>query len=251
MKKSRIYPSVKDMTGETHAGVVREIFSTVTDRYDFLNHLLSMRRDVAWRGRMIRAMQLPAAGRLLDIATGTADVAIGAAHHFPDALVVGVDPSAEMLEVGQKKILKSGLDDRIQLVRGDALELPFRHCIFDAAAIAFGMRNITEHRRALMEMNRVLRPGGRVLVLEMGLPQAGVFRRFYRFYLEKILPRMAALFASNPSAYEYLSDSIINFPGPEEFRSVMELAGFRSIRIEELSFGVTRLFAGVKRAISP
>ncbi len=131
-----------------------------------------------------------------------------------------------MLEVGQKKVLKSRLDERIRLVRGDALDLPFSRCIFDAATIAFGMRNITEHGRALKEMHRVLRPGGRVLVLEMGLPQRGVFQQFYRIYLEKILPRAAALFASNPSAYEYLSDSIINFPEPGEFLSVMESAGF-------------------------
>ncbi len=235
------------MSPENHRKVVRDIFSSVTPRYDFLNHLLSMRRDVAWRSAMIKRMRFSRTNRLLDIATGTADVAIGAARRYRHIEVVGLDPSAAMLAAGRDKVEKSGLSPRVSLVDGDALKLPFGDKSFDVACIAFGMRNIPEKSAALREMRRVVAPGGRVMVLEMGLPNPGIFRSFYVFYLGRVMPKMARLFASNPAAYEYLADSIMSFPGPEAFRSIMESERLSGIEIFEMTFGITRLFTGTRQ----
>lgn len=238
------YPSVSGMSPENHRQVVREIFSSVTSTYDFLNRLLSMRRDVAWRNAMIKKMHFFKTNRLLDIATGTADVAIGAARSFRHIEVVGLDPSAAMLAVGREKVERAGLSSRVSLVDGDALKLPFPEGAFDVACVAFGMRNIPEKSGALREMRRVVAPGGQVMVLEMGLPNPGFFREFYIWYLGRVMPKMARLFSSHPAAYEYLADSIMNFPGPEAFKTLMQSEGLSDIDITEMSFGITRLFDG-------
>lgn len=238
------YPSVSGMSPENHRQVVRDIFSSVTRRYDFLNRLLSMRRDVAWRNGMVKRMRFFQTARLLDVATGTADVAIGAAQKFPQLKVVGLDPSAAMLGVGRTKVEKAGLSSRVSLIEGDGLKMPFEDESFDVACIAFGMRNIPEKAGALREMRRVVVPGGQVMVLEMGLPNPGIFRVFYMWYLGSVMPKMARLFSSHPAAYEYLADSIMNFPGPEAFRSLMETERLSDIEIVELTFGITRLFTG-------
>lgn len=243
MKKAdEKYPSVAGMSPESHRRIVRDIFSSVTPRYDFLNRLLSVRRDVAWRNAMIRKMRFGRTNRLLDVATGTADVAIGAAERFRDIAVVGLDPSSAMLDVGRDKIARAGLSSRISLVEGDALHLPFADASFDVVCIAFGMRNIPEKPEALREMKRVAVPGGQVMVLEMGLPAPGFFRSFYTWYLGSVMPRMTRLFSSNAAAYGYLADSIMNFPAPEDFRSLMRAEGLSDIEITEMSFGITRLF---------
>jgi len=238
------YPPVSGMSPENHRQVVREIFSAVTPRYDFLNHFLSLRRDVAWRNSMIRKMHFSRTNRLLDVATGTADVAIGAAHRYKDINVIGLDPSTAMLDVGREKVKKAGLSPRVSLIEGDALRLPFPDAAFDVACVAFGMRNIPEKSAAIREMRRVVAPGGQVMVLEMGLPNPGFFRGFYIWYLEMVMPGMARLFASHPAAYEYLADSIMNFPGPEHFRSMMEAENLSCVEIFEMTFGITRLFIG-------
>lgn len=240
------YPSVSAMSPEDHRQVVRDIFSSVTSRYDFLNHFLSLRRDVAWRNSMIRKMRFFHTKRLLDVATGTADVAIGTAHRYRDIEIVGLDPSPAMLQVGREKVEKSGLSSRVILIEGDALRLPFPDASFDVVSIAFGMRNIPEKRSALREMTRVTAPEGQVMVLEMGLPGRGLFRGFYTWYLQKVMPRMARLFSSHPAAYEYLADSIMNFPGPETFKSLMQAEGLSRIEIVEMTFGITRLFTGIR-----
>lgn len=243
------YPSVSGMSPEKHRQIVRDIFSSVTARYDFLNRLLSMRRDVAWRNAMIKKMRFADTNRLLDIATGTADVAIGAAQRFRHIEVVGLDPSAAMLEAGRNKIAKAGLSPRVRLVEGDALRLPFPDASFDVVCIAFGMRNIPEKSGALREMNRVAAPDGQVMVLEMGLPRSGFFRSFYTWYLGRIMPKTARLFSSHPAAYEYLADSIMNFPGPEAFRRLMQSEGLSDVDIKELTFGITRLFTAYKKPL--
>ncbi len=245
MKKTdKKYPPVSGMSPESHRQVVRDIFCAVTPRYDFLNHFLSLRRDVVWRNSMIGKMRFPHTNRLLDVATGTADVAIGAARRFTDIEVIGLDPSTAMLEVGRGKVEKSGLSPRVSLIEGDALRLPFPDATFDVACVAFGMRNIPEKSAALGEMRRVVAPGGQVMVLEMGLPNPGFFRGFYIWYLETVMPRMARMFATHPAAYEYLADSIMNFPRPEHFKSMMEAEDLSCVEIYEMTFGITRLFTG-------
>lgn len=247
MKKTdEKYPPVSGMSPESHRQVVRDIFSAVTPRYDFLNHFLSLRRDVAWRNSMIRKMHFSPTNRLLDVATGTADVAIGAARRYNNIEVIGLDPSIAMLEAGRGKVEKAGLSPRVSLIEGDALRLPFPDAVFDVACVAFGMRNIPEKSVALREMRRVVVPGGQIMVLEMGLPSPGFFRVFYTWHLEKVMPGMARLFASHPAAYEYLADSIRNFPEPETFKSLMQSEGLSRIEIVEMTFGITRLFTGIR-----
>src|SRR5208337_1247350 len=154
------YPSVREVTDEERILMVKEIFSTVTTRYDFLNHFLSLRRDIAWRRFTVRKMRFSGTHRFLDVATGTADLALGAALKYPGVFVVGLDFMEEMLHEGQAKIARKGLSGRIQLLRGDALALPFPDDSFDVAGMAFGIRNIPDKARALAEMARVVVPGG-------------------------------------------------------------------------------------------
>ena len=245
-KDVRKYPPVSGMSREQHEGVVTDIFSSVSRSYDILNRFLSMRRDVAWRRALVGRMRFFRTNRLLDVATGTADVALEAARKYPGIEITGLDPSAAMLEVGREKVARAGLGRRITLIEGDALNLPFPGASFDAVSVAFGMRNIPDKAGALREMMRVAVPGGAVMVLEMGLPESGLFREVYIRHLGKVMPAMARVFSSNPAAYEYLADSIINFPGPREFKSLMESAGLADIEIIELTLGITRLFVGRK-----
>ena len=225
---------------------VKEIFSTVTGKYDFLNHLLSLRRDIAWRRFTVRKMHFSKTYRFLDVATGTADLAIEAAQQHPSIRVTGLDFVQAMMHRGTSKITNKGLSDRVRLLRGDALALPFPDHSFDVAAIAFGIRNIPDRLRALREMGRAVVPGGQVMVLEMTFPRKSIYQGAYHLYLHRILPRMARAFSRNPAAYEYLTDSIMNFPDPEAFARLMEEAGLVQVEKYPLDFGITYLHIGVK-----
>jgi demethylmenaquinone methyltransferase/2-methoxy-6-polyprenyl-1,4-benzoquinol methylase len=238
------YPPVTGIGRDEHVGMVREIFSTVTGRYDFLNHLLSLRRDIAWRRFTVRKMRFFKTFRLLDVATGTADLAIEAAIGHPRIHVTGADFSPEMLAIGQRKITGHGLADRIRLLQADAMTLPFPDGSFDAVGIAFGIRNMPDRLRALREMRRVLVPGGRIFVLEMNFPRHRFWQGFFDLYLNRLLPGVARLFSGNPAAYHYLADSILHFPSPQAFMRAMEEAGFRDVERHPLTFGITSLYIG-------
>jgi len=239
------YPPVRQMTDAQRIRAVKEIFSTVTGRYDFLNHLLSLRRDIAWRRLAVRKMRFLSTHRFLDVATGTADLAIEAARCYPTIHVTGLDFVQTMVNRGVIKIAERGLGGRIHLLQGDALDLPFPDHCFDSAAIAFGIRNIPEKHRVLQEMKRVTVPGGQVMVLEMTFPRDSVLKGFYRLYLHRILPGIARAFSKNPAAYEYLADSIDSFPSPEAFTRMMGEAGLTRIEKVSLDFGITYLHTGV------
>lgn len=236
------YPRVTGISRDEHVGMVREMFATVTGRYDFLNHLLSLGRDVAWRRCAVRRMGFFHTFRFLDVATGTADLAIAAANAHPGIQVTGIDFSPEMLAVGRRKIGERRLEGRIRLLQADALTLPFPDGSFDAVGIAFGIRNMPDRLRALQEMRRVLAPGGRVFVLEMNFPRGRFGQGFFAFYLNRLLPRVARLFSGNPAAYHYLADSILHFPGPRDFMNLMEAAGFHNPERRSLTFGITSLY---------
>lgn len=240
------YPSVSSITQTEHIKIVKEIFSTITKRYDFLNHLLSMRRDIAWRRFAVNKMRFFQTNHLLDVACGTADVSIMAAMKRPEIRVTGLDFVQAMLEIGQKKIGSRGLSDRIKLIRGDAVFLPFADSTFDAACIAFGIRNIPDRVSALQEMMRVTVPGGQIIVLEMTFSRNSIFRKLYHTYLNRILPNLAKRFSVNAGAYFYLSDSIMNFPAPEEFAYIMEDIGFEQVKQYRLTMGITYLHTGIK-----
>ncbi len=248
MKKheKKLYPPVTGITKAEHIGMVKEIFGTITEKYDFLNHFLSLRRDVAWRRFAVKRMRFFNTHRFLDAGCGTGDLSIDVAAHNRNAKIFGLDLVREMTVKAKDKVGKKGLSRRIRLVRGDAVSLPFADGSFDVSAIAFGIRNIPDRTEAIREMARVVVPGGQVMVLEMTMPRQKAFRRIFNFYLGKILPRLAQIFTGDPGAYLYLADSIRNFPSPEEFSALMEEAGLVSVKKYALTLGITYLFSGTK-----
>jgi demethylmenaquinone methyltransferase/2-methoxy-6-polyprenyl-1,4-benzoquinol methylase len=231
-------------TDEERVRLVREIFSSITPRYDFLNRFLSLRRDVAWRRKTVGMMRFFSTHRFLDIATGTADLAMEAAVRHPDIKVTGLDFVPEMLALGREKIQRAGLSDRVELVEGDAMELPFPDHSFDVAAIAFGIRNIPEKSHALREMARIVAPGGQVMVLELTTPRSRLARGLYGVYLNRVLPGIGRAFSSNRSAYRYLAESIMDFPTPDEFSELMKESGLRKVEKIPLTLGVAHLHIG-------
>lgn len=240
------YPPVKEISDSDRISMVKEIFATITGKYDFLNHFLSLRRDVAWRRCAAKKMRFFQTNRYLDVACGTGDLAIAAAVHHPQIRVTGVDFVPEMVAASKEKVGKKNLDGRIDLMQGDALCLPFDDNSFDVAGIAFGIRNIPDRRRALSEMLRVVVPGGQVMVLEMTFVQNRFFKFIYYIYLNYLLPAFAKLFSKNPAAYHYLADSIMNFPPPDAFAKIMEEAGMVHVEKYPLTFGITWLHVGQK-----
>jgi demethylmenaquinone methyltransferase/2-methoxy-6-polyprenyl-1,4-benzoquinol methylase len=238
------YPPVATLDAYERIRVVKDIFSTAHSTYDFLNHLLSFRRDVRGRRSAAKSMRFPRTKRLLDLATGTADLAIEAALLHPGIEVAGIDFSGRMLEIAERKVRALGLEDRIRFQQGDALSLPFPEASFDVASIAFGIRNIPDRSACLKEMIRVTAPGGQVVILEMGFAPARPFQGLYRLYLTLALPRLAGLFSDNPGAYHYLADSIIRFPTPAEFCDIMRASGLHEVECRRLTFGAAHLFTG-------
>ena len=240
------YPSVKHISSAEHRGIVKEIFSTITERYDFLNHVLSMGIDIYWRGFAVKKMRFFKTFRLLDVATGTGDIAVCASAVHPDIGITGLDFIRNMLKAGKAKISRKGLDQKISLVQGDAESLPFSDNTFDVVSIAFGIRNVPDRQRAIKEMIRVLVPGGRLMVLEMTFARRSLFRNAIRLYLNRILPFIAGRLTANPGAYHYLADSIMNFPPPAEFAGSLEDLGLKEVAAHPLTFGITCLYIGLK-----
>ncbi len=240
------YPQVKEVTDAQRISMVKEIFSTITGKYDFLNRLLSLRRDVAWRNFAAKKMHFFRTNRYLDVACGTGDLSIAAALRHPQISVTGIDFVPAMVDVARGKVQKKNLADRIVLMQGDALQLPFADNTFDVSGIAFGIRNIPDRKQALSEMLRVTIPGGQVMVLEMTFVQNRFFKLTYYVYLNFLLPAFAKLLSKNPAAYYYLADSIMNFPSPDEFAKIMEASGMVRVEKYPLTFGVTWLHIGKK-----
>jgi demethylmenaquinone methyltransferase/2-methoxy-6-polyprenyl-1,4-benzoquinol methylase len=238
---SQTPPRVAD---EARIRQVRRIFSTITARYDFLNHFLSAGRDVYWRRFLVRRLRFFKTRRLLDLATGTGDVALAAARAHPDIRVFGLDFAGPMLEAARPKIIQAGLADRIANLQGDALNLPFPADHFDAVTVAFGIRNMPDRTRVLEEVRRVLIPGGGLSILEFTTPQGRLIRKLYFFYLNQVLPRLAKLFTHNPEAYQYLAESILDFPYPDVFLKEIARAGFAEAEKFPLTGGITYLYEG-------
>jgi demethylmenaquinone methyltransferase / 2-methoxy-6-polyprenyl-1,4-benzoquinol methylase len=238
------YPPVTAIGRSEHVAMVREIFATIPGRYDLLNRMLSLRRDVAWRRFAARKMIFFNTFCMLDVATGTADLAIEVARLHPEIHVTGVDFIAEMLAPGRQKIEDRGLAGRIRLLQADALALPFPDGSFDAVGIAFGIRNIPDRLAALREMRRVLVSGGRIYILEMNAPGSRLRRGVFAPYLKHVLPGIARLFSKNPAAYRYLTDSILHFPALAVFMGMIAEAGFCELERYSLTLGITSLYIG-------
>lgn len=236
------------MAGEeqtrTHAERISRMFASIAGRYDFLNRVLSLRRDVAWRRAGARALSFGHTNRFLDVATGTADLAIDVLRAHPGVTALGIDLVPELMEIGRQKVGRLGMAARMSFMRGDALELPVADASFDAAGIAFGIRNIPDREAALREMVRAVVPGGQVLVIELSAYAQGPLRRAHRFYLSRVLPRIARAFTPEPDAYEYLSRSILGFPSPEGFAETMLAAGLEHVTFRPLTLGAAYMYIG-------
>ncbi|GAB4197653.1 MAG: bifunctional demethylmenaquinone methyltransferase/2-methoxy-6-polyprenyl-1,4-benzoquinol methylase UbiE [Sandaracinaceae bacterium] len=222
-----------------------EMFDRIARRYDLLNRILSLGIDHGWRRRTARSLDLPTAEPtpvVLDLATGTADLAIAVARAHPGARVRGTDPSRNMLAIGVEKVRARGLSDRVTLALGDAQAIEEADASVDAITIAFGIRNVPDRRRALREMARVVKPGGTVAILELGEPRSGLLGPLARFHIRQIVPRLGALL-SGAREYRYLQTSIAAFPEPEEFVSMMGEAGLAA-QAHPLTFGVCNLYLG-------
>ena len=225
---------------------VRQMFDDISHRYDLLNRLLSLGIDRRWRRFAVSQLSVPKGGRVLDIATGTCDVALEVAGQTdPSVTIVGEDFTQGMLVQGQAKLDGSEHGQRIMLVNAPCEEIPHPDACFDAITIAFGIRNVVDRPAGLSEMFRVLKPGGRAVILEFSQPRSALFRRLYYFYFQKILPTIGGLL-SKRSAYQYLPDSVIEFPAQEEFSQMMATAGFSRLQHCDLTFGIATVYVGDK-----
>jgi demethylmenaquinone methyltransferase / 2-methoxy-6-polyprenyl-1,4-benzoquinol methylase len=224
---------------------VGSLFDAIAHRYDLLNHLLSGGIDLYWRRRAIQHLADIKPKRILDVATGTADFAIAALQLHP-VEVVGVDIADEMLKRGREKVEKRGLQHLITLQHGEAEDLRFDAGMFDAAIVAFGARNFEDLPAGLAEMCRVLRPGGKVIILEFSRPSRFPFRQGYFFYFRNVLPLIGRLVSRHEYAYQYLPDTVMKFPQGEDFLAILRRVGFASVAEERLTFGIATIYSGVK-----
>jgi demethylmenaquinone methyltransferase/2-methoxy-6-polyprenyl-1,4-benzoquinol methylase len=221
------------------------MFDSIARRYDLVNHVLSMNIDKRWRASLVGYAHPHEADEVLDVATGTGDVAIEFARYRPVKAIVGVDLSDGMLQVARHKIARLGLESRVSMQPGDALRLPFDDGSFDIVTIAFGLRNLPDYQRGVNEMVRVLRPRGRAVILEFSPPR-GIGLVAYRVYLSTILPLAGRLISGSPQAYHYLSSSVRQFIPDEEIRTLMRNAGLELVASRRLTGGIAGLYRGVK-----
>lgn len=219
------------------------MFASIARRYDLLNSLLSLRRDRAWRRFTVSQCRMPSSGLALDVATGTGDLARELARRYAGATVVGVDFSPNMLALARTKLESDG---RIHLLLGDALHLPFPDNTFDCATIAFGLRNVASLSGTFSEMARVVKPGGRVVSLELTRPRSPMVRAFFRIYMLRVVPLVGGLISGKRSAYIYLPRSVFRFSTPEEVKDIMQQVGLRQVELRSLSLGLVTVHTGRK-----
>ncbi len=224
---------------------VAEMFDNISQRYDLLNHLLSLSIDKGWRKKVVRMVSAKKPKLILDVATGTADLAIALEKSHPEK-ITGIDISAGMLEVGRKKVAQKGLSKMITLEQADSENLPFEDNTFDAITVAFGVRNFENLNKGLQEMYRVLKPGGHLLVLEFSQPQGFPMKQLYNFYFKNILPTIGKLVSKDARAYTYLPESVQAFPHGESFMKIMEKCGYQRGERIPLTFGIASIYEGIK-----
>lgn len=225
---------------------VAEMFNSVAFRYDFLNRFLSVGIDVRWRKKAILRLKTLKPQKILDVASGTGDVAIMTAKLLNPKKIVGIDISEGMLQVGKEKINKEKLSHIIELQIGDSEKLNFEDNIFDAITVAFGVRNFQNLEKGIAEMYRVLRPGGKLIVLEFSRPKNIAFKQFYKLYMNVVTPGIGKMISKNKEAYQYLNDSIKAFPERADFIELMNNAGFLNTSYEALTMGICCIYEGTK-----
>ena len=228
-------------------GRIAGMFDAIAHRYDRLNHVLSAGLDRRWRRQAIGAIAPPAGARVIDVCTGTADLAIAACRRdAPPRTVLGVDFAGAMLEIGRRKVRACGLDPRVRLVRGDACRLPCAPAEMDAATIGFGIRNVVDPGLAVREIARVLKPGGRLAILEFGEPRLPLIRAVYLWYFRHVLPRIGRWLSRHAEAYAYLPASVHAFLDPDALAAMLRDGGFDEVRVERLALGIVYLYVARK-----
>ena len=243
------HPPIGEAEGKAEA--VEDMFDAVAPRYDLLNRVLSAGVDRYWRSRAVRMLTDEQPRRVLDVATGTADLALRIQRTLHPRETVGIDLSTKMLDRGRAKVEREGLSSRISLQRADAATLPFDDASFDAAFVAFGVRNFEDLTAGLDDIRRVLRPGAALVVLEFSTPRTVPIKQLYAWYSRHVLPRIGGLLSPDQGAYEYLPNSVAAFPDGADFLGRMAQVGFRDLEWVPLTFGIASLYVGRVSHVSP
>ncbi len=225
---------------------VARMFNNISGTYDFLNHFLSLGIDVIWRKQAIRELLPGKPQYILDVATGTGDFAFEAIKILKPAKVIGVDISDGMLDIAREKIIKRKMQDVFEVRPGDSEKLLFDDSTFDAVSVAFGVRNFENLEKGLSDMLRVLKPGGKVLILEFSKPKVFPVKQVYNFYFKYITPGIGKIFSKDSSAYTYLPESVASFPDGESFNGLMQKVGFKNTKYRSLTFGICSIYTGIK-----
>ena len=225
---------------------VASMFDSIAKKYDFLNRFLSLGIDQIWRKKAIANFKGTPINHLLDVATGTADMALMAFQEIKPQRITGMDISEGMMQYGRTKIAQKGLSDTIQLKLGDSIAIPFDEASFDGAMVAFGVRNFADLEKGLSEMYRVLTPGSKIVILEFSQPSQFWFKPIYNLYMKWITPNVGKIFSGNKAAYSYLNESVIAFPEGKAFLSILEITGFKNIHQQKLSLGICSIYCGNK-----
>ena len=228
------------------ASPIATMFDRISPKYDALNHLLSLNIDKVWRRKTAKTVSKSHPKTILDLATGTADLAIALAKHNPQAHIIGMDISEKMLEIGKEKVLKQGLANQIELQLGDAAALPFEDDTFDAVTVAFGVRNFEDMQKGLSEIHRVLKPCGQAVILEFSMPEKFPVKQVYRLYFKHILPKIGKWISKDAHAYSYLPESVERFPKPSVFLKTLSSNGLTEGSGRCLGWGIATLYWATK-----
>ena len=225
---------------------VENMFDKIAFRYDFLNRFLSAGIDVGWRKKGIKQLISSHPQNILDVATGTGDFALTCYEILKPEKITGIDISEGMLDIGRKKIIKAGLQNKIELLNGDSEAILFEDNSFDAVTVAFGVRNFENLEKGLSEIKRVLKPGGKLIVLECTKPSAPVIKQLYNFYMKWITPKIGKIIAKNNEAYQYLNDSVLQFPEKESFIHILNESAYRNAFYKTLTLGICTIYCAEK-----
>ncbi|MGN6802111.1 MAG: bifunctional demethylmenaquinone methyltransferase/2-methoxy-6-polyprenyl-1,4-benzoquinol methylase UbiE [Ginsengibacter sp.] len=225
---------------------VEDMFDKIAFRYDFLNRFLSAGIDVGWRKKAIKLLLPSKPKNILDVATGTGDFALTCYKILKPEKITGIDISEGMLKLGRKKIEEAGLNQKIELLNGDSEAILFDDNTFDAVTVAFGVRNFESLEKGLSEIRRVLKPGGRLIVLECTKPSTPVIRQLYNFYMKTITPKIGEIIAKNNEAYQYLNDSVLQFPEKESFIHILNQSSYRNAFYKTLTLGICSIYCAEK-----
>jgi demethylmenaquinone methyltransferase / 2-methoxy-6-polyprenyl-1,4-benzoquinol methylase len=234
-------------SAESKTSQVAEMFDRIAFRYDFLNHFLSCGIDVIWRKKAIKELNDLGPDSMLDVATGTGDMALLLHRYLRPKKIVGIDISEGMLRLGVQKVEKQKLIDVIKLQLGDVEAINFPNDSFDAISSAFGVRNFEHLEKGLQEMLRVLKPGGKLVILEFSKPRKSFFKGFYHFYMNVVAPRAGKWLSKNKDAYQYLTESVKAFPDGDEFLHILKQTGYTETYLKTLSLGICTIYCGSKR----